>query len=79
MPDDGPGRCALTAVAMARQLCLIYGQISILVKLPEACVDDVKVLVGEVAHLLVDVGLLVDELQHLEKVAPAQLLRCHLP
>lgn len=58
---------------MSGQILLVNVEIMIAIQLPKFAIDDVKVLVAEIRHDLIDVLLLLQQLNHVQQVRFAQL------
>ena len=61
---------------VSREVLSINNQIMVCVQLPELAVDDRKVFIGEEVCDLIDVRLILEKGEDLEKVATTQLTSC---
>ena len=61
---------------VSREVLSVNNQIVVCIKLPELAIDDIKVFIGEEIGDLVDVWLILQQSQDLEKIATTQLTGC---
>lgn len=52
-------------IVVSRQIILVYVQVVVAVQFPELAIDDIKVLVAEESHDLVDVLLVLEQSEYL--------------